>query len=112
MGVDFHKIIIWIEVIRVAISLIVQDLKSYNELNTIQNAIQRARQNLATWNMMVEQRQHVVESLISLQNKGISDTELIELSKLVNSWSSNGICGNGSKTNGFRFKLDEKLGNC
>jgi hypothetical protein len=79
MGVDFHEIIIWIEVIRdkaaregidpkAAVSLIVQDLKSYNQFNSLQKAIQRARQDLAALNMLVEQRQRAIASLVNLKH--------------------------------------------
>jgi hypothetical protein len=102
---------------KAAVSLIVQDLKSYNQFNSLQKAIQRAQQNFATLNMLVEQRQQAIASLINLQSKGISDTELIELNKFINSWSSStgrnaNIDAGGAtntKTNGFNFKLDDKL---
>ena len=150
MGIDFHETITWIEVIRekaategidskAATSLVVQDLKFYNQFNNLQKAIQRAQQSLATLNMLIEQRQQAIASLINLQSKGISDTELMELNNLVNSWSSssNSSVGGGgrsqeselkrnngsnvynanignnantnTKTNGFNFRLDDKL---
>ena len=94
MGVDFHEIIIWIEVIRdkaareridpkATVSLIVQDLKSYNQFNSLQKAIQRAQQDLSALNILIEQRQRAIASLVNLQSKGISDTELIELNNLI-----------------------------
>jgi hypothetical protein len=127
MDADFHDIFVWIEVIRdkaaregidekSAASLVVQDLKSYDQSNSLQNAVQRAQQDLSTLNARIEQKQKAIASLIALQSKGVSDTDLMELNALINSWSSNGVGGsqkenNGSTSNGISkmLRLDNKL---
>jgi hypothetical protein len=107
MGVDFHEITCWIEVImerseterisrKAAITLIVQDLKSYNELNTIQKAIKERQQDLEVLNIAVEQTQQAYRSLVNLRSKGISDTEIIELNSLI---SSSGAGGSQEQNN-------------
>jgi hypothetical protein len=82
MGVDFHEITIWIETIRdkaategidhkSAVSLIVQDLKLYNQYNTLQKAIQKRQQDLEALNIALEQKQQAYRSLVNLRSKGI-----------------------------------------
>jgi hypothetical protein len=122
MGVNFHEIIIWIELIRdkaategidpkVAISRLNTDLKSYNELNTIQKAIQKRQQDLAALDIAVERKKQAIASLVDFQSKGISDTELIELNKLINSWGgwSHEQNNNGVNTVNRLARLDDKL---
>ena len=117
MGVDFHEITCWIEVImerseterisrKAAITLIVQDLKSYNELNTIQKAIKERQQDLEVLNIAVEQTQQAYRSLVNLRSKGISDTEIIELNSLI---SSSGAGGSQEQNNRLNLRLDDKL---
>ncbi|MGA9153347.1 MAG: hypothetical protein WBZ36_22440 [Candidatus Nitrosopolaris sp.] len=122
MGVDFHEIVIWIEVIRnksategitpkEAVSLIVKDLRSYNQLNSLQKSVTHAQQNLEALNIVIEQRQRAIASLVDFQSKGISDTELIELNKLINSWGgwSQEQNNNGVNTVKRLARLDDKL---
>jgi hypothetical protein len=121
MGVDLVGVSIWIETIRdkaategidhkSAVSLIVQDLKLYNQYNTLQKAIHKRQQDLEALDIVVEQKQQVVVSLVDLNSKGTSDTDLVEKNALIHSWSANrgaGSSQNNSNMNGLR--LDDKL---
>jgi hypothetical protein len=56
--------------------------------------------------MLVEQRQRAIASLVNLLSKGISETELIELNKLINSWSSNSVGGGWSQERNNNTNID------
>jgi hypothetical protein len=73
--------------------------------------LQRAQQDLSALNIVVKQRQRAFASLVDLQNKGISDTELIELNKLINSWEgwSQEQNNYGVNTVNRLARLDDKL---
>ena len=97
MGVDFYEIVIWIELIKdkasmdgitlkEAVTKIVQDLKLYTKFTTLEQAIKHAQQNLDAINIAIDQRRQAIASLADLHSKGISDTELIEINKLIHSW--------------------------
>jgi flagellar biosynthesis chaperone FliJ len=89
-------VLIWIELIRdkaategitpkEAVALIVQELKLYNQFNCLEKAIQKHQQDLEVLNIAIEQTQQAYRSLVNLRSKGISDTEIIEMNKLINS---------------------------
>lgn len=109
MGVDFQSIIIWMEVIKdkaategitpkQAVSLIVQDLRSYSQLNSLQKSVIQAQQNLEALNMVIQEKKQAFASLVDLQSKGIQNDDLIELNSLV----TNGFAGSV-------IRLDDKL---
>jgi hypothetical protein len=111
MGVDFYDIVIWIELIKdksamegitpkQAVSIIVQDLKSYNQFNSLEKAIQKRQQDLAALDIAVECRQQAYRSLVDLKSKGLSDTDLVELNDLIHS-QNNGF--------GANLRLDDHL---
>jgi hypothetical protein len=111
MGVDFYDIVIWIELIkdksamegitpRQAVSIIVQDLKWYNQFNSLEKTIQKRQQDLAALDIAVECRQQAYRSLVDLKNKGLSDTDLVELNDLFHS-QNNGF--------GANLRLDDHL---
>ncbi len=80
MGVDFHEITIWIEVIRdkaetegiapkEAVTKIVEDLKLYTQFTTLEQAIKHAQQNLEALNIVIEHRRQAIASLVDLKNR-------------------------------------------
>ncbi len=130
MGVDFYDIVIWIELIKdraategitpkEAVTKIVEDLKLYTQFTTLEQAIKHAQQNLEALNIVIELRRQAIASLVDLKNRGISDTDLVELNNLIHSWGgerNNGssqeraLTGNG--VNGINMlvgRLDDKL---
>jgi hypothetical protein len=73
--------------------------------------VTHAQQNLEALNIVIEQRQRAIASLVDFQSKGISDTELIELNKLINSWEgwSQEQNNYGVNTVNRLARLDDKL---
>jgi hypothetical protein len=119
MGVDFHEITIWIETIRdkaateritpkEAVALIVQELKLYNQFNSLKRSVERDQQDLEALNIVIEERKGAIASLVDLKSKGISDTDLVEINALIHRRSADRGQNNGNM-NGFNLRLDDKL---
>jgi hypothetical protein len=109
MGVEFTHAIAWINVIReyaskkmvderTATWRLAEDLKNWQELGGLENAIQNAKNQLALLNMTLEDQKAAISTLVNLQKMGMSEIEISRLVKLVNGWGK----GNG-------LELDSRL---
>jgi hypothetical protein len=114
MGVEFTQAIAWINVIReyaskkmvderTATWRLAEDLKNWQELGGLENAIQNAKNQLALLNMTLEDQKAAIATLVNLQKMGMSEIEISRLVKLVNGWGK----GNGNFANGL--ELDSRL---
>jgi hypothetical protein len=98
MGVDFLEIVIWIELIRDKAAtegitpketqaLIVQDLRSYSQLNSLQKSVTQAQQNLEALNIVVEEHKGAIASLVDLKrNYGVTEGQIVQLIKFAGEW--------------------------
>jgi len=131
MGTDINQFLPWVETIhenaeawkmdlRTAYYRVAQDLRSYRQLGSIEQAQQR----LALLNMFTAQKERALMVLMELQNRGVSLNEIYGLSKILDldrlgkEWhyvigqdngNRNGV--NGSSNEFHNFRLDDKL-NC
>jgi len=116
MGIEFSHAIAWINVIReyaskkmiderTAAWRLAEDLKNWQELGGLENAIQNAKNQLALLNMTLEDQKAAISTLVNLQKMGMSEIEISRLVKLVNGWSK----GNGNFANGLEFDMHINL---
>jgi hypothetical protein len=114
MGIEFTHAIAWINVIReyaskkmvderTAVWRLAEDLKNWQELGGMENAIQNAKNQLALLNMTLEDQKAAIATLVNLQRMGMSEIEISRLVKLVNGWGK----GNSNFANGL--ELDSRL---
>jgi prefoldin subunit 5 len=124
-GIDINQFLPWIETIhekaeiekidiKLAAYNLAQELRLYRQLQGLQKSLQLTQKQLEMLNVAILQKQQAISTLISLQGAGMTDSEIVELIKLVKMW--NGI-GTGTGVNifgqgnggGSRSKLDDKL---
>jgi hypothetical protein len=77
-----------------------------------QNAIQQATQQLAMLNMVNDQQKRAINTLVHLQQIGMTEDEIGELVKLVGRWNGTGVGvgqGNGNGISSMNRKLDDRL---
>jgi len=97
---------------RTAARDVIQDLITYRQLGTLQNAIKHLNQQLSVINVFNEQQKQAIATFIGLQNAGIgTEKEIRDLIVLVNTWNKHwqGMTQGSSNGNGDRSKLDDKL---
>ncbi|MGA9150673.1 MAG: hypothetical protein WBZ36_08845 [Candidatus Nitrosopolaris sp.] len=111
MGVDFHEIIIWIEVIRdkattegitpkEAVALIVQELKLYSHFNSLKRSVERAQQDLEALNIVIEEHKAAIASLVDLKsNYGVTEGQIVQLIKFAGEWDKYCILHSNGKNN-------------
>jgi soluble cytochrome b562 len=112
IGIGFDQALVWIDCIkevaqkewideRTAAWKLADMLRSFKGLCDFEKAIQQATQQLAMLNMVNEQQKRAINTLVHLQQIGMTEDEIGELVKLVGRWNGVGQ-GNG---NGNRDKL-------
>jgi iron-sulfur cluster repair protein YtfE (RIC family) len=102
---------------------IVKNLRAYKQFEVLQNAIEKAQRNihsaeqqLAMLNMSTARQQKPIATLIDLQAAGFWESQIAELTKLVNIWNklpgidTGFIFGQGNGGGSERMsKLDDEL---
>ena len=84
-------------------------LRSFKDLCGLEKAIQQATQQLAMLNMVNDQQKRAINTLVHLQQIGMTEDEIGELVKLVGRWKGVGLGqGNGNGI-GMNGKLDDRL---
>ena len=91
-----------------------EDLKNWQELGGLENAIQNAKNQLALLNMTLEEQKAAIATLVHLKKTSMTEEEISKLCMLVGRWNSNdaglGIGqGNDGKTNSVNLELDSHL---
>jgi hypothetical protein len=98
MGVAFLEIVIWIELIRdkaategitpkEAVALIVQELKLYNQFNSLKRSVERAQQDLEALNIVIEEHKGAIASLVELKrNYGVTEGQIVQIIKFAGEW--------------------------
>ena len=78
---------------------IVKNLRTYKQLEGLQNAIEQAKQQLNMLDTPTAQKQQILSTLMNLQLAGFSKKDIAELTGVIKRWSQgNGdTFGNGSK---------------
>ena len=122
MKIDITNFLPWVETVHeyavtrntdltTAAYNIADALRQDRQLGSLHKTVEKAEQQLSALNIVIEQRQRAITSLVDFQSKGISDTELIELNKLINSWGgwSQEQNNNGVNTVKRLARLDDKL---
>ncbi len=135
LGIDFHQAFVFIDVIhqkaeadlidlKTASLRILEELKLYSQLTSLQKKIQQAQQQISILDVMYLQKRQAIETLMNLRNAGITEGEIVELARFVcvgkqygvgvgngtgNTNLNSGISSSGGKANEFKFKLDDKL---
>ena len=136
IGIGFDQALVWIDCIkevsdkervdlRTAAWKLADILRSFKELSDLEKTIQQATQQLAMLNMVNDQQKRAINTLVHLQQIGMTEDEIGELVKLVGGWNSTGVgvgqgnCGrgnnnynmnnNGGKNPNTILKLDDKL---
>jgi hypothetical protein len=72
-------------------------------------AIQQANQQLAI-NMVNDQQKRAINTLVHLQQIGMTEDEIGELVKLVGRWNGTGVgIGQGNGIRSMNGKLDDRL---
>ena len=122
IGIGFDQALVWIDCIkevsekervdlRTAAWKLADILRSFKELSDLEKAIQQATQQLAILNMVNDQQKRAINTLVHLQQIGVTEDEIGELVKLVGRWNGTGVGvgqGNGNG-NGMNRKLDDRL---
>ncbi len=113
IGFEFSHANAWIHVIkeyaskkmideRTAVWRLCDDLKSWQELDGFETAIQNAKHQLELLDIVVAEKKAAISTLVDLRKSGMTENEIMNLTRVVNGW------GNG---NGSGFKLDTSI-NC
>jgi hypothetical protein len=114
IGISFDQALVWVDCIkevaqkerineRTAAWKLADMLRSFKDLCGLENAIQQANQQFAMLNMVNDQQKRAINTLVHLQQIGMTEDEIGELVKLVGTWNGTGVGqGNG---NGNRDKL-------
>ena len=98
MKVDVRNFIPWTEVVQeyamnhnidltTAAFDMVKNMRAWKDLETVQNVIKKAEERLKALGIFIRQNESALATLMKLQAMGYSDKAVIELVKLVNSWS-------------------------
>jgi hypothetical protein len=123
IGIGFDQALVWIDCIRevsekervdlrTAAWKLADILRSFKELSDLEKAIQQATQQLAMLNMVNDQQKRAINTLVHLQQIGMTEDEIGELVKLVGRWNGTGVGvgqGNGNGISSMNGKLDDKL---
>jgi len=93
---------------------LILELRDYRQLRSMNRAIEVAKLQLAAIDMFALNRQQALSTLVSLQQIGITEREIIELIDIVHRWNNYnqhpGLNqGNGSSNSGSRSMLDDGL---
>jgi DNA-binding SARP family transcriptional activator len=80
-------------------------LKKFKTLSGIEKAIQQATQQLAMLNMVNDQQKRAINTLVHLQQIGMTEDEIGELVKLVGRRNGTGVGLGQGNGNGNRDKL-------
>lgn len=129
-GVTFDLILPYIETIhekaeknidlKTAAYNLVQDLREYRQLGSLNKTLQQMTQQLSALNAVTVQKQNAIVMLINLQNAGIMEkeiAELINISRMAKQYDVGTSQGNGGSHNNITgnyngskpYKLDDKL---
>ena len=89
-------------------------LRSFKDLCGWEKAIQQATEQLAMLNMVNNQQKRAINTLVHLQQIGMTEDEIGELVKLVGRWNGTGVGVGQSNGNGYissymNRKLDDTL---
>ena len=76
---------------RTAVWRLAEDLKNWQELGGLENAIQNAKNHLALLNMTLEDQKAAITTLVHLQKIGMTEEEISKLCMLVGRWNSNDV---------------------
>ncbi len=117
IGIGFDQALVWIDCIkevsekervdlRTATWKLADILRSFKELSDLEKAIQQATQQLAMLNMVNDQQRRAINTLVHLQQIGMTEDEIGELVKLVGRWKG---VGQGNGISSMNGKLDDKL---
>lgn len=119
IGIRFDQALVWVDCIkevaqkerideRTAAWKLADILRSFKELSDLEKAIQQATQQLAMLNMVNDQQKRAINTLVHLQQIGMTEDEIVELVKLVGRWNGVGV-GQGNGISSINRKLDDKL---
>jgi hypothetical protein len=86
MSLGFEEMIPWVAAIqekavlekidiKTAASDIAKTIRSFRQLETLQNAIEQSQKQLMSINVAIGQRHQVISTLINLQNAGVTETD-------------------------------------
>lgn len=117
IGIGFDQALVWIDCIkevaqkerldeRTAAWKLAYMLRAFKGLCGLENAIQQANQQLVMLNMVNDQQKRTINTLVHLQQIGMTEDEIAELVRLVGRWKGVGLGQGSSSMNG---KLDDRL---
>jgi hypothetical protein len=86
--------------IRGAAWKLAEDLKNWQELGGFETAISNAKHQLELLGIAIEERRAAISTLVDLRKSGMTEDNIMNLTRVVNGW------GNG---NGSGFKLDTSI---
>jgi hypothetical protein len=86
--------------IRSASWKLAEDLKTWQELGGFEIAISNAKHQLELLDIAIEERRAAISTLVDLRKSGMTEDNIMTLTRVVNGW------GNG---NGIGFKLDTSI---
>jgi hypothetical protein len=124
LGTDINHFLPWVETIHekaeaektnliAAAYSLAQDLRLYRQFAGIQRATEQARQQLSVLDMLTAQKQQALSILMELQNRGVTEAEIMNLLNFAGRWNKHwGSLGPGNGSNndgGNGIKLDDKL---
>ena len=120
IGIGFDQALVWIDCIkevaqkerideRTAAWKLANRLRSFNEFGDLEKAVQQATQQLAMLNMVNDQQKRAINTLVYLQQTGMTEDEIGELVKLVGRWKGTGVGVGQGNTSSMIGKLDDRL---
>src|SRR5215469_13742487 len=88
---------------RTATWRLAEDLKNWQELGGLENAIQKAKHQLSLLNVVLEDQKAAIATLVDLRKSGMTEDEIADLTRVVSKWSGK------TQNYGPSFKLDTEI---
>lgn len=96
---------------RTAACSIAHDFKEYRNLGNILKEIQKAKQELTLVGMQITRKQQPLKILTDLQNKGVTEAQIIKLVNFAGEWDKHWHPNSQSNNGGNNISNFQQLGN-